>query len=74
NYYFNATTLADYRSSLKPLGLPTAIEANGPPRLRGGFVQRSYTLRYADGRSLSLGTFAEPGASGRWEQFIVTPE
>ena len=74
DYYFDATTLADYRSSLKPLGLPTAIEPNGPPRLRGGFVQRSYTLRYAGGRSLSLGTFAEPGANGRWEQFIITPE
>ena len=74
NYYFNATTLGDYRSTLKPLGLPTAIEPNGPPRLRGGFVQRSYTLRYAGDRSLSLGTFAEPGANGRWEQFIITPE
>jgi hypothetical protein len=74
NYYFTPTTLADYRSSLAPLGVPTAIEMDGTPSLRGGFVQRSYTLRYANGRTLSLGTFAEPGANGRWEQFIVTPE
>lgn len=74
NYYFNAQTLADYRASLAPLGLPTAIEPDGPPTLRGGFVQRSYTLRFPGGRALSLGTFAEPGANGRWEQFIVTPE
>ena len=73
NYYFNDVTLADYRSSLAPLGTPTGIEPEGPPRLRGGFVQRSYVLRYP-GRTLSLGTFAEPGAQGRWEQFHITPQ
>jgi CubicO group peptidase (beta-lactamase class C family) len=73
NYYFDATTLGDYRSSLAPLGSPT-ITILGPPRLRGGFVNRNFNLHYPGGRDLRLVTYAEPGASGRWEQFIVMPQ
>lgn len=72
NYYFNPTTLADYRSSLTRLGTPT-LEIARAPRLRGGFVNRTYHLRYA-GQSLALSTYAEPGTNGRWEQFYITPE
>lgn len=73
NYYFNATTVGDYRSSLAPLGTPkiTLLHA---PRLRGGFVNRNYSLTYSDGRQLILVTYAEPGAQGRWEQFMIMPE
>ncbi|WP_118856926.1 serine hydrolase domain-containing protein [Sphingomonas mesophila] len=71
NYYFNRTRTADYRTSLAPLGTPT-ITLNGPAILRGGFVNRVYTLKYAK-RELSLSTYAEPGANGRWEQFMITP-
>ncbi|MGE5564186.1 MAG: serine hydrolase domain-containing protein [Bacillota bacterium] len=74
NYYFDATTLGDYRSSLAPLGTPSSITINRPPRLRGGFVNRNYTLHYADGKELTLVTYAEPGANGRWEQFMIMPE
>ena len=70
NYYFDATTLGDYRSSLAPLGAVT-VEPLGPPRLRGGFVNRNFRLHYADGRDLTLITYAEPGDDGRWEQFII---
>lgn len=73
NDYFDATALADFRSSLAPLGQP-AVELAGPPNLRGGFVGRSYTLKYPGGKSLSLSTYSEPGTNGRWEQFIVGPE
>jgi D-alanyl-D-alanine carboxypeptidase len=73
NDYFDATTLGDYRSSLAALGPATSIVALGQPRLRGGFVRRRYRVT-AGGKSLGLSTFAEPGASGRWEQFIVTPD
>ena len=73
NYYFDATTLGDYHSSLSSLGTPT-IESLGPPRLRGGFVNRNFRLHYSGGKDLILVTYAEPGASGRWEQFIVMPE
>jgi CubicO group peptidase (beta-lactamase class C family) len=73
NYYFDATTLGDYRSSLAPLGKPT-FEARGAPRLRGGFVNRNFTLHYPNGEDLTLITYAEPGSNGRWEQYIVTPQ
>jgi D-alanyl-D-alanine carboxypeptidase len=71
-YYFNPTTLGDYRASLAPLGTPT-ITLTRPPRLRGGFVNRNYKLAYP-GKTLTLITYAEPGAAGRWEQFMITPE
>jgi len=74
NFYFNDTVLGDYRSSLAPLGAPTSIEMRGQPRLRGGFVNRNYTIHYAGGKNLTLVTYAEPGANGRWEQFMIMPE
>ena len=70
--YFDATTLGDYRSSLRPLGPATNVVLVGQPQLRGGFVRRRYRVT-AGGKALNLSTFAEPGASGRWEQFVVTP-
>ena len=73
NYYFNSTTAGDYSRSLSPLGKPK-IEMKRAPRLRGGFVNRNYTLHYADGKDLTLVTYAEPGAAGRWEQFMIMPE
>jgi D-alanyl-D-alanine carboxypeptidase len=72
NYYFNPTTLGDYQSSLAALGTPT-VEPVGSPRLRGGFVNRNFGLHYASGKDLLLVTYAEPGASGRWEQFMIMP-
>ena len=74
NYYFDPTVLGDFKSSLGPLGAPSSIEASGPPRLRGGFVNRNFTIHYAGHPDLTLVTYAEPGANGRWEQFLVMPE
>jgi D-alanyl-D-alanine carboxypeptidase len=74
HYYFDATALGDYRSSLAPLGKPTSITINRPPRLRGGFVNRNYTIHYSGGKDLTLITYAEAGANGRWEQFMIMPE
>lgn len=73
NYYFNPTTLADYRRSLAGLGQPK-VTPTRPPRLRGGFVNRNYTLHYSNGKDLTLVTYSEPGANGRWEQFMIMPE
>jgi CubicO group peptidase (beta-lactamase class C family) len=73
NFYFDATTLGDYRSSLAKLGNPT-FEARDAPRLRGGFVNRNFTLHYPNGIDLTLITYAEPGSNGRWEQYIVMPK
>ncbi len=71
-YYFNAQTLGDYRASLRALGPLRSVTATRPPRLRGGFVNRVFQLHYAK-RTLTLITYAEPGAKGRWEQFMITP-
>jgi D-alanyl-D-alanine carboxypeptidase len=71
NFYFQPQVIADYGSSLGPLGEPKAFEPNGQPILRGGFVIQSYVIRYP-GRSLNLSTFYEPGANGRIEQFLIT--
>ena len=68
-----ARTIEDYRSSLRKLGQPK-FTINGPPRLRGGFVNRNYTLHYAGAKDLALVTYAEPGATGRWEQFMIMPK
>jgi D-alanyl-D-alanine carboxypeptidase len=72
NYYFTATALGDYQASLSKLGTPTAFEATGGPRLRGGFVNRNYKVTYPD-RTLNIVTYAEPGDNGRYEQFLVMP-
>ena len=71
NYYFTPTVTADFRSSLAPLGAPVAIEPDGAPALRGGFVIQHYTVKYPD-RELDLSVFMEPGAEGRIEQFLVS--
>jgi len=72
-YYFNPTVTGDYRDSLGKLGDPTSFVLKRPARLRGGFVNRNYTVTYPDGRKLSVVTYAEPGANGRYEQFMVMP-
>jgi CubicO group peptidase (beta-lactamase class C family) len=72
NYYFTQVAMDDYRASLSPLGDPVSVTATGPARLRGGFVLRSYRIKYAD-KTLNLSTFFEPGDNGRIEQFLVTP-
>ena len=71
-HYFKAQTLGDYRQSLRGLGPLKSVTATRPPRLRGGFVNRVFQLRYAK-RALTLITYAEPGAKGRWEQFMIMP-
>lgn len=72
-YYFDAQTRGDYSASLRPLGPLTAITPARAPRLRGGFVNRNFTLHFGK-RTLKLVTYAEPGTQGRWEQFIVMPD
>ena len=72
NYYFTPQAIADYQSSLAPLGKPTTFEAQGSPVLRGGFVKQDYSVKYP-GATLNLSTFYEPGANGRVEQFLVSP-
>jgi CubicO group peptidase (beta-lactamase class C family) len=72
NYYFDATAIGDYRDSLGPLGEPQSITPLGGARLRGGFVNRNYAIQYP-GKKLLVITYAEAGADGKFEQFIVMP-
>jgi D-alanyl-D-alanine carboxypeptidase len=72
NFYFTSQAIADFHSSLAPLGQPQSFEPSGNPVLRGGFVIQGYTIKYP-GRSLDLSTFYEPGANGRIEQFLISP-
>jgi hypothetical protein len=71
-FYFTPMALADYRASLGALGEPTSFTQVGKASLRGGYVQRRFRITYP-GRTLVAATFAEPGAEGRWEQFMVSP-
>jgi CubicO group peptidase (beta-lactamase class C family) len=73
NYYFTPQAIADFRASLAPLGEPTAFNADGKEVLRGGYVIQGYSIKYPT-RTLNLSTFREPGANGRIEQFLVSPD
>lgn len=70
SYYFTPRTIADFRASLAPLGTPIGFALTGKARPRGGFVGRSYRVTYPR-RALLISTFAEPGANGRIEQFLI---
>ena len=72
DYYFDSSTTGDYRTSLAPLGAPDSFVALGKPRLRGGFVNRNYAINVKDKRLIAI-TYAEPGETGKFEQFIVMP-
>ena len=65
--FFNPETLADYASSLKPLGAPTEF-AGGGSSLRGGLVIRGYRIR-AGTTTLGLTMMSRP--DGKIEQYIV---
>ena len=73
NYYFDSVALADYRDSLGPLGAPLIFVAQNKARLRGGFVNRNYVVGYGK-MQLEVVTYAEQGADGKFEQFIVMPK
>lgn len=67
NAYFSAEALADYRSSLAPLGPPTEFNRQGDT-LRGGMKLRFYRIR-AGGVLMDLTTMTMP--DGKIEQYIV---
>lgn len=71
NYYFTPTAVADYRSSLAPLGRPADFRQRSS-KLRGGLTAEVYTATYP-GRTLTVVVRAEPGPAGKIEQFTVYP-
>jgi CubicO group peptidase (beta-lactamase class C family) len=67
NDYFTAQVLADYASSLGPLGAPTEFAAQGSS-IRGGMTIRSYRIR-AGAVVMDLTTMTLP--DGKIDQYIV---
>jgi D-alanyl-D-alanine carboxypeptidase len=67
--YFDAQTLADFKTSLSPLGEPLSFISTGES-LRGGMTERSYRIVYPT-RRLSVSTYTYP--DGKLEQYLVSP-
>ena len=67
NYYFSDVAIADFKSSLAPLGAPTEFKQKRH-WLRGGMTGRSYEAKFAD-RTLRAWTYEMP--DGKLEQYLV---
>jgi D-alanyl-D-alanine carboxypeptidase len=67
NAYFSDQALADYASSLGPLGAPVDVQQVGQ-RLRGGMTYRGFRVRCERG-TVFVSTFVLP--DGTFEQFQV---
>ena len=67
--YFTPEALADFQSSLAPLGEPLSLHQ--PSReLRGGMTFRAFDITYP-GRQLELTTYTYP--DGKLEQYLIAP-
>ena len=69
NAYFTPEALADFASSLGPLGPAASVTQSGQS-LRGGMVFRRFAIT-AGGRNLGVTAFIMP--DGKIEQFLVAP-
>jgi hypothetical protein len=67
NAYFTDEAIADFATSLGPLGPPQEFEQVNQS-LRGGMIFRGFRIK-CHGRSLGLGTFTMP--DGRLEQYQI---
>jgi CubicO group peptidase (beta-lactamase class C family) len=69
NDYFTAEALADFKSSLAPLGEPLSLRQSSE-ELRGGMTFRSFEIVYPAKR-LRLTTYTYP--DGKLEQYLIEP-
>lgn len=69
NDYFNADTLADFKSTLAPLGSITNI-TRARTHQRGGMTEGIYRVTYSTGTTITISTYTEP--DGKIEQFLIT--
>jgi CubicO group peptidase (beta-lactamase class C family) len=67
--YFTAEALADFQSSLAPLGEPLSFRQTGET-LRGGMTFRGFQIVYP-GKRLRLTTYTYP--DGKLEQYLIAP-
>jgi D-alanyl-D-alanine carboxypeptidase len=68
NFYFDATAIADFRTSLAPLGDVKSV-AQTSASLRGGMTFRSFDVVFAKGTTLRLTTYTT--SDGKLEQFLM---
>ena len=69
NDYFNADTLADFKSTLAPLGSITNI-TRPATHLRGGMTGSTYRVTYSGGTTITISIYTYP--DGKIEQFLIT--
>jgi D-alanyl-D-alanine carboxypeptidase len=69
NSYFTTEAIADFASSLKPLGSPTDFTQTSTSE-RGGMTYRSFSVKFGD-KSLVLTTFFTP--EGEIAQYLIYP-
>ncbi|HEY9138863.1 MAG TPA: serine hydrolase domain-containing protein, partial [Terriglobus sp.] len=69
NFYFNETTIGDFKTSLQPLGTLQSVSQTSES-LRGGMVFRTFSAKYAD-QTISVDTYTQK--DGKLEQFLVNP-
>lgn len=71
NAYFDAQALADFQSSLAPLGEPASVEQMGE-QLRGGMTYHMFRVTFPDSsEQLRITTYTMP--DGKLEQYLVIP-
>jgi D-alanyl-D-alanine carboxypeptidase len=68
--YFTPEAIADFQSSLAPLGEPLSLR-QASSELRGGMTFRAFDIVYP-GRRLRLTTYTYP--DGKLEQYLIAPE
>jgi D-alanyl-D-alanine carboxypeptidase len=68
NDYFNQVAIADYQSSLAPLGTITSVKP-GHSSLRGGMTFSAYRVAFSGGTTLIFTVYLEP--DGKIEQLLV---
>jgi CubicO group peptidase (beta-lactamase class C family) len=67
--YFTSEAVADFQTSLAPLGEPLSLRQTSS-ELRGGMTFREFEIVYPD-RRLELTTYTYP--DGKLEQFLIAP-
>jgi CubicO group peptidase (beta-lactamase class C family) len=67
--YFTSEAIADFQSSLAPLGAPLTFRQTSE-QLRGGMTFRAFAITYP-GKHLTLTTYTYP--DGKLEQYLIEP-
>lgn len=69
NDYFNADTLADFKSTLAPLGAITSVTRSYTHQ-RGGMTGSTYHVTYSSGTTITVSAYTQ--TDGKIEQFLIT--